>query len=370
MLRDDDKHWMRRALRLAEKGRGRTSPNPMVGAVLVKDGEVVGEGYHVRSGEAHAEIVALRKAGDEARGSVLYINLEPCTHYGKTPPCAPALIEAGVKRAVVGMEDPNPLVKGRGLDMLRAAGLDVEVGILKEACRSLNEAFCQYIRTKEPFVILKIAATLDGKIATQHGESKWITGEDSRRVAHRLRDQADCLLVGIGTILKDDPMLTTRIRKGRDPYRVILDSRLRIPEKANVIDQNPEKTILATTELAPKEKMESLEKRGVRVLILDSVQGRVNLKSLLSRLGEMGMMSILVEGGSEVNGSFLNEGLIDKIFLFLSPRFLGGQALGIFGGRGAEKLEEALILNPLKIQRVREDILLEGYPKKLCSQEL
>src|SRR4030043_90168 len=293
----NDQHWMKRVLRLAEKGRGRTSPNPMVGAVLVKDGEVVGEGYHVRSGEAHAEIVALRKAGDEARGAVLYINLEPCTHYGKTPPCAPALIEAGVKRAVVGMEDPNPLVKGRGLDMLRAAGLDVEVGILKEACRSLNEAFCQYIRTKEPFVILKIAATLDGKIATQHGESKWITGEDSRRVAPRLRDQADCLLVGIGTILKDDPLLTARIRKGRDPYRVILDSRLRIPEKANVIYQNPETTILATTELAPKEKIESLEKRGVRVLILDSMQGRVNLKSLLSRLGEMGMMSLLVEGG-------------------------------------------------------------------------
>ncbi|MDI6763941.1 MAG: bifunctional diaminohydroxyphosphoribosylaminopyrimidine deaminase/5-amino-6-(5-phosphoribosylamino)uracil reductase RibD [Thermodesulfobacteriota bacterium] len=369
MLRDDDKRWMRRALRLAKKGRGRTSPNPMVGAVLVKDGRVVGEGYHVRAGEVHAEIIAMRKAGDEARGSTLYINLEPCSHYGKTPPCAPALIEAGVKKAVVGMEDPNPLVKGRGLEMLRAAGLDVEVGIFEEACQKLNEAFCKYIQTKEPFVILKIAATLDGKIATQHGESKWITGEDSRRLAHRLRDEADGLLVGIGTILKDDPLLTARIKGGRDPYRIILDSRLRIPEKAKIIDQNLEMTILATTELAPKEKMESLEKRGVRVLILDSVQGRVNLKSLLSRLGEMGMMSLLVEGGSEVNGSFLNEGLIDKIFLFLSPRLLGGQALGIFGGRGTEKLEGALSLNQLKIKKVGEDILLEGYPKKLCSLE-
>jgi diaminohydroxyphosphoribosylaminopyrimidine deaminase/5-amino-6-(5-phosphoribosylamino)uracil reductase len=274
-----------------------------------------------------------------------------------------------VKRAVVGTEDPNPLVKGRGLEMLRAAGVDVEVGVLEEACQKLNEAFCKYIRLKEPFVILKIAATLDGKIATQHGESKWITGEDSRRLAHRLRDQADGLLVGIGTILKDDPMLTARFKGGRDPYRIILDSRLRISEKAKIIDQSPEKTILATTELAPKEKMESLEKRGVRVLILDSMQGRVNLRSLLSRLGEMGMMSILVEGGSEVNGSFLKEGLIDKIFLFLSPRLLGGQALGIFGGRGTEKLEGALSLNQLKIKKVGEDILLEGYPKKLCSLE-
>ena len=364
-----DEHWMRRALRFAKKGRGRTSPNPMVGAVLVKDERVVGEGYHVKAGEPHAEIMAMRKAGDEARGSTLYINLEPCSHHGKTPPCAPALIEAGVKRVVVGMEDPNPLVKGRGLEMLRAAGLDVEVGVFEEACQKLNEAFCKYILVKEPFIILKIASTLDGKIATRDGQSKWITGEASRRFVHRLRNQVDGLLVGIGTILKDDPLLTARIRGGRDPYRIVLDSRLRISEKAKIIDQSPEKTILATTELAPKGKMESLEKRGVRVLILDSMQGRVNLKSLLTRLGEMGMMSLLVEGGSEVNGSFLNEGLIDKIFLFLSPRFLGGQALGIFGGRGTEKLEEALSLNQLKIKKVGEDILLEGYPKKLCSLE-
>ncbi len=360
----NDEHWMRRALRLAEKGRGRTSPNPMVGAVLVKDGRVVGEGYHAGAGEAHAEIVALRQAGKEARGATLYINLEPCAHYGKTPPCAPVVIEAGVKRAVVGMEDPNPLVKGRGLEMLRTAGFDVEVGILEEACRRLNEAFCKYIRIKEPFVILKVAATLDGKIATQHGESKWITGEDSRRLAHRLREQADGLLVGIGTILKDNPMLTARIRGGRDPYRIVLDSHLRTPEEAKVVVHNPEKTIIATTELAPRDKMESLAKKGVRVLILDSMQGKVNLRSLLFRLGEMGMMSLLVEGGSEVNGSFLNEGLIDKIFFFLSPKFLGGQALGIFGGRGTAKLEEALSLKQLKIKKVGEDILLEGYLKK------
>ncbi|MBM4305935.1 MAG: bifunctional diaminohydroxyphosphoribosylaminopyrimidine deaminase/5-amino-6-(5-phosphoribosylamino)uracil reductase RibD [Deltaproteobacteria bacterium] len=365
----DDERWMRRALRLAEKGRGRTSPNPMVGAVLVREGRIVGEGYHMRAGEPHAEINALQKAGGEAKGATLYINLEPCTHHGKTPPCAPALIQAGIKRAVVGMEDPNPMVKGKGLEMLRTAGLQVEVGIFKEACQKLNEAFCKYIQTKEPFVILKIAATIDGKIATQHGESKWITGEKSRHLVHHLRNEADGILVGIGTILKDDPLLTARIRGGKDAYRIVLDSHLRIPENAKIIDRNPEKTIIATTELAPKEKIEGFEKRGVQVLILNSKEGKVNLRSLLLKLGEMGMMSLLVEGGNEVNGSFLEEGLFDKIFLFLSPRLLGGQALGMFGGRGVEKLEETLFLNLVKIKKMGDDILFEGYPKKLCSQE-
>lgn len=370
MLRDDDKRWMKRALRLAQKGRGRTSPNPMVGAILVKDGKVVGEGYHARAGEAHAEIVALRKAGDEARGAILYINLEPCAHHGKTPPCAPALIKSGVKRVVVGMEDPNPLVKGRGLDMLRAAGLDVEVGILKEACLNLNEAFYKYIQTRKPFVILKVAATLDGKIATPGGESKWITGEKSRRFVHHLRNEVDGLLVGIGTILRDDPLLTTRVRAGRDPIRIILDSRLRISEKAKVIETNPERTILATSEQASKERVEGFEKKGVRVLILDTIEGRINLTSLLHKLGEMEVMSLLVEGGSEINGSFLALGLVDKIFLFLSPKLLGGdQSPGIFGGRGMERLEDSVRFDQLRVKRIGEDFLFEGYPKRLCSPE-
>lgn len=364
----DDRYWMRRALRLAEKGRGRTSPNPMVGAILVKAGERVGEGFHAKAGEAHAEIIALQKAGENAREATLYLSLEPCIHFGRTPPCAPKVIEAGLKRVVIGMEDPNPLVRGKGIEMLRQAGLEVQTGILEEECRRLNEAFGKYALKKEPFVILKIAASLDGKVATRNGESKWITGESSRRLVHQIRDQVDGILVGIGTVLKDDPMLTARTKGGRDPYRVILDSRLRIPEKARVIDQNPEKTILATTELAPKERVEWFEKRGVKVLVLDSLDGRVNLTSLLSRLGEMEIMSLLVEGGSEVNGSFLNQGLFDKVLLFFSPKFLGGnQAPGIFGGKGIDKLEEALCLSKLKIKKVGEDILLEGYPKRLCS---
>ena len=358
----DDEEWMRRSLRLAEKGRGRTSPNPMVGAVLVKNGRVIGEGYHAKAGEDHAEIIALRQAGEEARGATLYLNLQPCTHYGKTPPCAPVVIRSGVKRIVIGMEDPNPLVKREGVESLREAGLEVEVGLREKECRRLNEAYCKYIMKKEPFIILKVAATLDGRIAARDGDSKWISGETSRRFVHRLRDQVDGVLVGIGTVLRDDPMLTARIRAGRNPFRIILDSRLRMPEEARVIAVSPSKTIIATTEAAPKDKIERLERRDVRILVLDSKEGRVSLRSCLSRLGEMEMMTLLVEGGSEINGSFLDEGLIDKLLLFLSPKLIGDtQAVGIFGGRGAVNLKQAILLRELKTRRIGEDILVEGY---------
>jgi diaminohydroxyphosphoribosylaminopyrimidine deaminase/5-amino-6-(5-phosphoribosylamino)uracil reductase len=358
----DDEHWMRRVLRLAEKGRGKTSPNPMVGAVLVKNDKVVGEGYHIQAGADHAEIIALRKAGEKAKGTTLYLNLEPCIHYGRTPPCAPAVIEAKVKRVVIGMEDPNPLVRGRGLESLKRAGLDVEVGILEKECRRLNEAFCKYILKKEPFVILKVAATLDGKMATREGDSKWISGETSRQFVHRMRDQVDGVVVGIGTVLRDDPQLTTRMKKGRDPYRIILDSRLRIPQEAKVIGNPPSKAIIATTELAARDKIEKLEKRGVRILVLDSKKGKVDLKHCLSKLGEMEIMSLMVEGGSQINGSFLDEGLIDKVLLFFSPKLIGDrEALGIFGGCGKATLKEAISLNELRMKRIGEDILVEGY---------
>ena len=358
----DDERWMKRVLRLAEKGRGRTSPNPMVGAVLVRDDHIVAEGYHSRAGGPHAEIIALRKAGEEARGATLYLNLEPCTHHGKTPPCVPVVIEAGLKRVVIGMEDPNPLVNGKGVEALTRAGVDVEIGILEKECRRLNEAFCKYIVNQQPFVILKVASSLDGKIATRNGESQWMTGEASRRFVHRLRDQVDGVIVGIGTVLKDDPMLTARIKGGKDPYRVILDSRLRIPEETKVVKISPTRTIIATTELAPRERVENLEKEGVQVLTFESKQGRVDLKSCLSKLGEMEMITLLVEGGSQINGSFLDEGLIDKIIFFLSPKLIGDpQALGIFGGHGVINLKEAILLSELKVRKVAEDILVEGY---------
>jgi diaminohydroxyphosphoribosylaminopyrimidine deaminase/5-amino-6-(5-phosphoribosylamino)uracil reductase len=337
----------------------------MVGAVLVKDGVAVGEGYHAKAGEAHGEILALREAGAEARGATLYLNLEPCAHFGKTPPCAPEVIEAGVRRVVIGMEDPNPLVKGKGIQIVRQAGLEVEVGILEKKCQRLNEVFCKYILEKEPFVILKAAATLDGKIATRNGDSKWISGEASRRLVHRLRDQVDGILVGIGTVLKDDPLLTARIRGGRDPYRIVLDSRLKISEEAKLIGTSPSKAIIAATALAPKDKIERFEKRGVRIFIFDSREGRVDLKSCLSRLGEIGIMSLLVEGGSQVNGSFLDEGLIDKLLLFLSPKLMGDpQAPGIFGGRGVSDLQEVIALKEMKMKKVGEDIFIQGYFKR------
>ncbi len=370
MGREDDR-WMKRALRLAEKARGRTSPNPMVGAVLVKDGKVVGEGYHAKAGEAHAEVIALEHAREEARGATLYLNLEPCAHYGKTPPCAPRVVEEGVKRVAIGMEDPNPLVRGKGIEILRRAGLDVRVGVLENECRRLNEAFCKYILQKMPFVILKVAATLDGKIGDRDGDSKWISGEASRRLVHRLRDQVDGVLVGIGTVLKDNPLLTSRIKGGRDPYRIVLDSRLRIPDEANVIGTSPSRAIIAVTELASREKIEKLERKGVRILMIDSKEGRVDLKACLSKLGEIGMMSLLVEGGSQVNGSLLDEGLIDKFFLFLAPKLIGDpQAPGIFDGRGASRLQEAAALREIKAKRVGEDVLLESYlqpERKECS---
>jgi diaminohydroxyphosphoribosylaminopyrimidine deaminase/5-amino-6-(5-phosphoribosylamino)uracil reductase len=358
----EDEKWMKRVLRLAEKGRGRTCPNPMVGAVIVKGNKVVGEGYHSKAGQDHAEVIALKRAGSQAQGATLYLNLEPCVHQGKTPPCAPVVIASGVRRVVIGMEDVNPLVKGKGVRSLRKAGLEVKVGVLLNECQRLNEAFCKYMFKREPFVILKVAATLDGKIATRKGDSKWISGETSRRWVHRLRDQVDGVLVGLGTILKDDPMLTARIRGARDPYRIILDSRLRIPEEANVIRQSPWKTIIATTAAAPEEKVGRLERIGIRVLILDSKEQKVNLKACLSKLAEMEILTLLVEGGSQVNGSFLDEGLVDKLIVFLSPRVIGdSQAMGIFGGKGFLTLGEAIRLEEVRVRRVAEDILLEGY---------
>jgi diaminohydroxyphosphoribosylaminopyrimidine deaminase/5-amino-6-(5-phosphoribosylamino)uracil reductase len=358
----NDEQWMKRALHLAEAGRGKTSPNPVVGAVLVKRGKVVGEGYHARVGEAHAEIVALRQAGEKARGAVLYLNLEPCAHYGRTPPCAPQVVKAGVKRVVIGMEDPNPVVNGKGTEALRKSGIAVKVGVLEKDCQRLNEAFCKYILKKEPFVVLKVAATMDGKIATRNGGSKWISGEASRRFVHQLRDQVDGVLVGIGTVLRDDPLLTARKKEGSEPYRIVLDSRLKIPEEAKVFEHSPSKVILATTESAPQEKIERLEKRGVRVLIVDSKEGRVDLRSCLSKLGQIGIMTLLVEGGSRVNGSFLDEGLIDKFLLFLSPKLIGDpQALGIFSGRGVANLKDSVALKEIKTKRIGEDIFVEGY---------
>ncbi|MGI9952345.1 bifunctional diaminohydroxyphosphoribosylaminopyrimidine deaminase/5-amino-6-(5-phosphoribosylamino)uracil reductase RibD [Moorellaceae bacterium AZ2] len=354
--------FMRRALELARRGLGRTAPNPAVGAVIVQGGEIVGEGYHQKAGTPHAEVHALREAGERARGSTLYVTLEPCCHYGKTPPCTEAIIAAGIKKVVAAMVDPNPKVAGRGIRRLREAGLEVEVGLLEKEARRLNEAFIKYITTGLPWVTLKMALTLDGKIATRTRASRWITGEASRLKAHELRNTHDAILVGIGTILADDPELTTRLPGGRDPVRVILDSRLRLPLNARVVNlKSSAPTLVATTEEAPRERREELARAGVEVVVLPSVEGKVSWPALLENLAQRQITSILVEGGAEVNGSALARGVVDRVVAFIAPKIFGGrEAPGAVAGPGVSRPEEAWKLEEVEVEPSGEDILITG----------
>ena len=369
MKEDDlDRIYMRRALRLAEKGRGRTSPNPMVGAVIVARREIVGQGYHHRAGEPHAEILALDAAGARARGATLYVTLEPCCHIRKrTPPCVPTLIHSGLKRIVVAMPDPNPLVKRRGVARLRQAGIEVSVGCLGEEAERLNEIYVHWVRTGRPFVIMKAAMTLDGKIATANGQSKWISGEEARRQVHRLRSQVDAVMVGIGTVLQDDPELTARLvdRHARQPLRVILDSRLRIPLRARVLSQARQAGVLiATTRHAPPSRIAALKQRGAEVLILPAEHGNVSLKACLTTLGRQGITSLLLEGGSEVNASALRSGLLDRLQLYVAPALLGGQdAKGLIGGASPASISASWPLNDLQVQQVGKDLLIVATPQ-------
>lgn len=354
---------MQRAFALARTAKGRTSPNPMVGAVLVKEGRIIGEGYHTSAGADHAEIVALKAAGDEARGATLYLNLEPCCHYGRTPPCTEAIIRAGVKRVVASTFDPNPLVAGKGAERLKAAGIDVEIGLLSEEAKRLNEAFFTFIIKGRPFVILKVAASLDGKIATKAGESRWITGEAARKKVHELRDEVDAVLVGIGTVLKDDPLLTVRLdrERTRDPLRVIVDSHARLPLKANVL-KDPRQTWVAVSPEAPQERVEALQRQGANVLVIEGSPRKVSLGKLMEELGRRGIMSLMIEGGSEINGSAFQEGIVDKLILFYAPLLIGGQeAPSIIGGSGVEHLPQAIRLKDVRIERLGDDLFIEAY---------
>jgi len=365
---DLDRIYMRRALRLAEKGRGRTSPNPMVGAVIVARREIVGQDYHHRAGEPHAEILALDAAGARARGATLYVTLEPCCHIRKrTPPCVPTLIHSGLKRIVVAMPDPNPLVKRRGVARLRQAGIEVSVGCLGEEAERLNEIYVHWVRTGRPFVIMKAAMTLDGKIATANGQSKWISGEEARRQVHRLRSQVDAVIIGIGTVLQDDPELTARLvdRHARQPLRVILDSRLRIPLRARVLSQARQAGVLiATTRHAPPSRIAALKQRGAEVLILPAEHGNVSLKACLTTLGRQGITSLLLEGGSEVNATALRSGLLNRLQLYVAPALLGGQdAKGLIGGASPASISASWPLNDLQVQRVGKDLLIVARPQ-------
>ena len=354
---------MQQALQIAAYAAGRTSPNPLVGAVIVKDGRVVGQGWHRKAGTEHAEIHALRQAGELAAGATIYVTLEPCSHYGRTGPCSKALIDAGIQRVVIAMLDPNPLVAGKGVAMLKAAGIEVETGLLQAQAERLNEVFLKWIMTKMPFVVMKTAMTLDGKIATAAGNSKWISNEVSRRRVHELRDVYDGILVGIGTVLADDPALTTRLasQSGKNPLRIVVDSRARTPLTAKVVTDGQAETLIAVTAAAEAAKVEALRQAGVEVLVVNDGQ-QVDLKQLFCRLGERGICSIFVEGGALINYSLLKAGLIDKVYSFIAPKMVGGSsAPGPVGGDGVETLDQAFLLEDVETELLAGDILVSGY---------
>ncbi|MFA5077750.1 MAG: bifunctional diaminohydroxyphosphoribosylaminopyrimidine deaminase/5-amino-6-(5-phosphoribosylamino)uracil reductase RibD [Candidatus Micrarchaeia archaeon] len=359
MEQSEDEKFMRLALKLAAKGN--PSPNPYVGALIVKGGKIIGKGYHEKAGMAHAEVDALKslRNAEDAKGAVLYSTLEPCNHFGKTPPCTKAVIDAGISKVVFGMKDPNPNVAGGGENELRKAGLEVECGVLEDEAVKQNEVFVKYCRTGLPFVIVKAAMSMDGKIATRTGDSRWISGEKARRYAHGMRSSCDAVLVGINTVLEDDPQLTARIPGGRNPVKIVLDDALRTPLGAKLLQEG--KTIIATCVNAREERKKALEQNGAKVILCGG--GRVDLRILLVELGKMGMISVLVEGGGEVQGSFLDAGLIDKLVLVYAPMLIGGrEAKTAFGGNGSELVARAMKLRTENVKKIGPDYIFECYP--------
>jgi diaminohydroxyphosphoribosylaminopyrimidine deaminase/5-amino-6-(5-phosphoribosylamino)uracil reductase len=352
-----DHHWMRRALELADRGRGHVEPNPLVGAVVVRGGVIVGEGWHQRYGAAHAEVNALAAAGEAARGATLYVTLEPCCHHGKTPPCTDAVMRAEVRRIVAAMSDPFPQVAGRGTELLRAAGVEVEVGLCEAEARRLNAPYLKLLRTGRPYVHAKWAMTLDGKIATRSGDSKWISNEASRRRVHELRGRVDAVVVGVGTALADDPLLTARPPGPRTAARVVLDSRGRTPPTCRLVRTARETPTLVVTAGAPSPDLQAL---GCEVLPLGGQQPAV--AALLDELGRRRMTNVLVEGGSGVLGSFLDAGEIDEVHVFIAPRLAGGaEALTAVGGCGVERIAEALALAGWRVEGIDGDVYLHGW---------
>ena len=353
------------AFGLAEKARGWASPNPYVGAVIVRNSIIVGSGYHEKPGRPHAEAVALQAAGRRALNSTLYVTLEPCAHWGRTPPCVDSLLGAGFKRIVVSSVDPNPLVNGRGIQKLRQAGIRVEVGLLDEKNRSLNEAYIKFIQHKVPFVTVKAAVSLDGKIATASSDSQWISSEATRRHMHLLRGEQDGIMVGINTLLEDDPLLTVRHPAWPDKRltRIIVDSRLRFPLKARMLDTlSAGKIIVFSGRNASRDKAAALRKKGVEVVSLPAADGSVDLQAVLSHLGGESLSGILVEGGSRLMTSLIERRLVDKLILSISPRMIGGErSPSLLGGRGVDRVGEAIGLSRIRALRIENDIIVEGY---------
>ncbi|PVX50048.1 diaminohydroxyphosphoribosylaminopyrimidine deaminase/5-amino-6-(5-phosphoribosylamino)uracil reductase [Balneicella halophila] len=355
--------FMKRALSLASKGKGFVNPNPMVGAVLVKDGEVIGEGYHTAFGKPHAEIEAIRNTRKSVDGATIYVTLEPCSHYGKTPPCAEALIKAGVKEVVIASLDPNPLVAGRGVKMLEDAGIKVIVGIEEEASKELNRIFFKYIQTKTPYVLMKTAMTLDGKIATHTGDSKWVSGEISRKKVHQLRHQLMGIMVGINTVLKDSPKLDCRLEgKVRQPIKIIVDSLLRTPLDAKIWEHEA-KVIIATTKLPSIEIIQKYTDKGAEVFVAG--ENRVDLAHLMKELGERGVDSILLEGGATLNASALQAGIVNEVWTFVAPKIVGGTvAPTSVGGEGVTLMKDAYQLTGFQVEPSGEDWLFKAKVNK------
>jgi diaminohydroxyphosphoribosylaminopyrimidine deaminase / 5-amino-6-(5-phosphoribosylamino)uracil reductase len=360
----NDKQYMNLALRLAKRGTGFISPNPRVGAVIVKNGKVIGQGFHAKFGGPHAEASALSGLNpDELKGATFYVNLEPCCHFGKTPPCTEAIIRSGIGRVVVGMQDPNPLVAGKGIKSLRKAGIDVTLGVLESECGRFNEAFAKWITKHRPFITLKIAQTLDGKIALQNGRSKWITGESSRRKVQHLRAEHDAVLVGIGTVLADDPELTVRSGQRIRPKRIVLDTQLRIPDHAKVIHQpDPERTILVAGPGAPPSRRSWIRSLGATVWTVENdSEGRIHIDAFMKKAGEEGLTSILVEGGKAVFSGFLKSGMADRLVCFTAPR-LFGDGFSSFSDLGVDTPSDAIGFEDAVWKRCGQDMMFEGKP--------
>lgn len=362
----NDEYFMKRALSLAEKGMGFTSSNPLVGAVIVKNGKIIAEGYHESYGGNHAEINALNNAIEDVYGTTMYVNLEPCSHFGKTPPCVNRIVKSGIKKVVVAMKDPNPEVSGNGIKILKENGIEVEVGILKKEAEKLNEIFIKYIITKRPFIIMKAGMSLDGKIATRTGDSRWVTDEKAREYGHILRQKVSAILVGVNTVITDDPTLNTRLNKieCKDSIRIVLDSHGRTPITSKVLNINPSNTIIAVTNLAADENIKAFKEKGAEVIITPAKNHKVDLEFLIEELGNKKIDSLLIEGGGEVNFSFLKENLVDKVIFFIAPKIIGGKdAKTPVEGEGVECLEDAICLQDVKITSMGKNIMIEGYLK-------
>ncbi len=360
---DTDRGYMLRAMKLAERGRGKVNPNPLVGAVIVKDGRVIGEGWHECYGGLHAERNAFRNCAESAAGATLYVTLEPCCHYGKTPPCTDIIIERGIGRVVVGLPDPNPLVAGKGIQLLQEAGIEVVCGVEEEALQEQNRVFLRYITCRKPWVALKTAMTLDGKIATHTGDSKWVTGEAAREYVQRLREEYRGIMVGIGTVLADDPMLNCRLAgEVCQPVRIVVDSGLRIPLECQLVRTAMEyRTLVACTASGSQEKREQLRKAGVEVVVCGEKEGKVDLEELMGVLGEMGIDGVLVEGGGELNGSLVLQGVVNEVYAFVAPKLVGGrEAKTPVEGVGVECMGEAVELGAFRVESFGKDMLLRA----------